>query len=643
MLKFLRKYNQKILIVGMVLLMIAFLLPQTVTQCGQATAGSTFMRIDGRKVSNKEWQKSTQEAIAIDRLLPGLMQTVGITDGADHYVLLTEEARRAGFVGGPGDGADYLPVLANELVRMQYAQFVADPQQLESISAMFRDQLAQRAPGAAADAKLTVEEFNQALANLRGIIRMRLAYVNAATRLSDKRVQAQAREKLDTATVEYVFVPGDRAAAGIAEPDEAALAAHYERFKGNNKGTGEYGIGYTLPPRAKVEWLMVDRAAIEGLIEADRIEVWKRFLAQNPQGKPEEFETKRQEIEEALRGEQVDRVMREAEAAVRAEVARATARLERTGDTYVLPEDWDSRRPTLELVGAMIVQRVKDQTGLTIPVPQVYRMDEKFRERMELSQLPGIGRSQMMRGSKAAQFYDLALGVAEAGGEVPGFQTRVMSAEPLLDTLRNEYFFTILTARPESTPDSIDEIRVQAATDWKKLQGFERLVAEADVYKQRAIAEGLEQIAAETVTGADGVPLPALGVKKGLTVSRSGGLGDGNVNVQAFKDAVMNAAVTLDPTADISAVDAAERTVAVALPEKLGLALARVTGFRPLTVESYRMRDDRVRAMMQSDALKDREDPFSLDLLRKRLRVEIEDADEKDADAAADGGADATK
>jgi hypothetical protein len=38
--------------------------------------------------------------------------------------------------------------------------------------------------------------------------------------------------------------------AGISEPTEAEIKAHFEKFKDIPKGEGEFGIGYTLPCNA---------------------------------------------------------------------------------------------------------------------------------------------------------------------------------------------------------------------------------------------------------------------------------------------------------------------------------------------------------------------------------------------------------
>ena len=65
--------------------------------------------------------------------------------------------------------------------------------------------------------------------------------------------------------------------------------------------------------------------------------------------------------------------------------------LDRRGATYVLPEDWDQRRPTFESMAQQIVDRVQGSTGVTIPLPAAEIRDASWLTTPELSGIFGIG------------------------------------------------------------------------------------------------------------------------------------------------------------------------------------------------------------------------------------------------------------
>src|SRR5690606_32878880 len=99
MLKFLRKYSKWILVVGGSLLMVAFLLPQALTQFAGDPGSQTYMRIDGRKITGHRARLAFQEYAALD-MLPtggqgrgGLEIALGI-ETPDHWLLLTDLAER---------------------------------------------------------------------------------------------------------------------------------------------------------------------------------------------------------------------------------------------------------------------------------------------------------------------------------------------------------------------------------------------------------------------------------------------------------------------------------------------------------------------------------------------------------------------
>ena len=99
MLKFLRKYNKFILVIGGSLLMVAFLAPQAIQQIGKIQ-NRTVATMDGRNVKERELFEAASELRAVNALggtggtataLLNLSQGSG-SDADLHWYLLPKEA-----------------------------------------------------------------------------------------------------------------------------------------------------------------------------------------------------------------------------------------------------------------------------------------------------------------------------------------------------------------------------------------------------------------------------------------------------------------------------------------------------------------------------------------------------------------------
>lgn len=631
MLKFLRKYNKYILVIGGALLMVAFLVPQALTQLGQDRSGREYMRIDGQKITEGEAFKADRRRYVLAHTIPAILPTLGIEDRTDHWLLLVHEADRHGLIGGPQDGRDFIPDLADYLayvmLQQQYGpsvQMLLQSQFGEQMLSSARQTAMAHLEAARARSEIGTEEFDLALAELHGISRLRRLYDGGPSRISDRRAILEGLRMHNAATVDYVLVPAEAAIDQVPVPSDETLAAHLERFKDVRPSEGEYGIGYLLPPRVKLEWLVLDRAAISQAVRVDRIEVAERFMTRNPglQASGPEYEAVRAEIEEELRKEATDRIMAEADQAIRAEFARAIRRLPTQGVYRVLPENWDEVRPSLESVRDAVVERVRSQTGRTIAAPTVTVMNATWHTAQDLSRLPGIGFSSIRRAGRNIGFPTAAMSVKELGDPLDlGFQVGVPGAMTT-DPAGNQYYFTILDARPESPPASVDEIRDQLVQDYRRLEAFKILQREADIYRQRVLNEGLDSLAA-AVEPAEGAPPPQ--VRRGVSVTRTNNVfGDPALNEESVKEAIVSAAEKLDPTVDASTIDADQRTLAVPAPKTLGLVVAQIQAFRPMTIESYRLMDRSLVQQMEAEsAMTSDDDPFSVEKLAKRLNAKL--------------------
>lgn len=645
MLKWLRKYNTYILVVGGCLLMVAFLLGQSLQDLTQrGILGGKVMRVNGQKVTVEQFQELGREYHALADLLggPQIVAMAGGGDNTEHWLLLLREAQAGGYIGGPESGEGFIPIIARYLVSQAFASnpFIT-PEMMDQQTSMLTDRMRQSVPRAAGAAMLPEAKVYEALAKLHGIMRMRSQYFSSL-RYSDRRLISGVKDLSDGVDVEFVLVPADREIAGMSEPDAAAIQAQFERFKDTPEGGGDFGIGYKLPQRVKIAWLEINRKGVADAVTADPVEVQKAFLRKYPSGKPPEgtsAEDARKAIETDVKNQLVDKIMRTADEVARGAIGRATGRLESAGGEYKkLPADWATLRPDFVRIAADIIVRVNELTGIRIPEPKVGIRETAWLDAAELQQLDGIGRAFLRRGSQTEQFSSLVFKSRELDKDNDFvLQFGVPYNEPLTDASGNKYFFTVLDGRRESAPDSVDEIRAEVIRDIKRLAGFEKLKSMADAFRQRSIAEGLEAIAKapEGATGEAATPLTvrSITVEKTRTIPQSP-----DVDVEAMRDAVREAAAKLDPLTDMKTVDVAARTVVTPIQKSLSLFVGRIKGLTPMTVERYRALQQGMVNRLSSTEMprEDATDPFSLRNMEKRMKVEYLDGRKAPDEAAKD-------
>ncbi|MGE3106893.1 MAG: hypothetical protein AB7G11_10225 [Phycisphaerales bacterium] len=645
MLKFLRRFGKHFLVVGGSLLLIAWLVPSAMHELNNPER-RVVMHVNGHKVRAKEFAQWQKEFAALRNLLGG--NTLFTT--AEHYMLLSKSAERAGLVGGPAEGRAAIPQIAEQRGQLEaVSEFYQQNPSLRSIDPSYIARFIDPAKVAAATAKeeallndnlqqaanspLSTREIEIALARLRGIARLTSQYTRVA-RVSRPRALLEAKQALEHVTVDAIFVSADRNLSEAGEPDDAALLAHMDRFKGNKPGEGEFGIGYLLPPRVKIQYMRLDRAAIAKKISPDIKDLKRLFREDYTPAKPgETFEEARPALDRLYREKVINDILGYADQRFRTEIALATRGLSEDPDTGLrkLPADWASQRPDMSGLAHQIVAAVEEKTrsegssaGIRIDAPEVTTLESQFLTRDELQALEGIGTSSRLRGSTQESFADYVLSVRElAPKSTQLLQVGVPFDQPTRDAAGNVYYITVLDARGESVPGSVTESRSRLVKEWKRLQAYQ-LLADRDLeaLKQRAISEGLASLDERKPT-IPGQPAPPTDIKSNLNVARDSISPPApNLDVAAFRDRVFEIASKFSPTQDLSAVDVAERTVAVPIPQNLGVGVALIKSITPVTFEAFRQNQARLVMQLLNEETRDLQDsPYTLERLRKSYHV----------------------
>ena len=434
MLKFLRKYNKWILVVGGVLLMVAFLAPQAIQQMPRLR-DPVMAEYNGQSVKASKLEQADAELRAVNALggtgaLADLLLQLTAPSGERYmeWYMLTREAEDAGFIGSDQDGRQFYPQIAQELAMLQAREVARQNGLPESFAAQLAPQYAEAwlnriigsENGAASAGRFrTIDELHKAVAKLRGVLRMRAAY-STMGRLSTSRASRSGVNIFNGATVDYVVIPSERFIDSVPEPTEEAIQAHFEKYKDSIPSETEYGIGYRQPQRVKLEWIAIEREPIENAITIDAVEASK-YHQLNKDKYPASFSEARNEIIAELKRQKAQQIISQAENAVRSEMLRATRTLERRDGYVDLPANWADNRPSLESIAQHVVEQIKEANdGLTIPLPSITIRNAEWLDQVEVNALPGFGGA------------NLRVGSVEAPAVVAVFSVRELNPNPNL-------------------------------------------------------------------------------------------------------------------------------------------------------------------------------------------------------------------
>jgi len=667
MLKFIRKFQLVILAVGGSLLMVVFLLEPVLTSFQKSQFNRTMARYaDGSKITLFDVDRARSQLELAKRVAPvvflpkqqGGLGLLSTSDGNDeniyHWILLERMAEEAGLVGGVEDGRQLVEIeLETELLEITQRLRMALMQgaitgeeateQLGQYESLRRQQINREVAQAAAYARgASEEDVWRSLAGFMGAYRLVQMYLTAPA-FSPAGAKAGMRDLNDAVAVNAALIPGSVASEFVPEPTEEDLQSFFQDRAGATPAEDPYGIGYAQPARVRLGWLMLDREQMAQAVPVDRVELRKMWEADSrkPEGDrlyPGDFASERARIEQAYREAQTDQLMVEADRIIRAEVLRATRGLDRSGDTLVLPENWDAARPRLDAIAETIVTRLGEQ-GTSLPTPTVRIPENTWLGSEQIATLPGVGRSFYRVGSRTVLTQELPDQINEQGF-LPGIgvQVGVPQVDPAAqDQMGNRYYLLVLGHRPAGPAESIDDAgRTRVIADYKAVQGFRMLEERLDEFQAAAATEGVPAAVALAVENVDLSRVVRPGVLTNIRVSPLGvspssqsRFVDPQLNQEAFRDAVLEAAAGIDPMATPAAVAENPRSVAVALPKARAVAVARLVAPRPFTAEEFSNNLQGAINLLSGRALRagieanEESDPFGYESLRARYGVEV--------------------
>jgi len=632
MMKFLRKYNKWFLVVGGSLLLVTWLGSGTASQFQPDPGKRIVATAQGQKIRASEMGHSELEHRALMDYAGNTMRVqVGIENAA-HWFLLSREADNAGFVGEVGDGAAFVPELARLEAQMElYSnpqfrgfadQLANSPQFMQPRITQMEENLTKFKGMIAGRSNLNETQMNEALAKLRGVLRMINTYSRAA-RMSDAHLVEEVMKFRTRVSVDGVIIPWD-SAPGVAEPTEEKLLELFEAYKNVRAGEGEFGFGYKLQPRVKIAYLTISKADVLAAIALDPVAVNKHWQ-QNRATFASEFAAEKMNVENALREREATEVMAEADRVYRAKVKVATRRLETNAGVKKLPADWETQRPKMEDIAKAIQAEV---TRITMPLPKVEVLASKYTPVADFQSMGDLAFAQVRSGTFEGTTDQLLSQTYELSKtNTVGLQVGVPFEVPLTDTDGDKFYITVLDAKTENAPDTIDEVRGQVLVDARKLAGFEKLKAESSTYLVTAASDGLEGIAnlfakVDTTGGTNG----ALTIDRRMIMSKmTGDQAYPRYDTQALRDEVMSHVMALGLTTKATPDNFAQRVLTVPLPAEQGLAVLAITGYTPVSVEDMRTLSLQAANNLASRELIDvmrenkQDNPYSFAAIKERM------------------------
>ncbi len=653
MLKFFRKYMKYILAAMVSLLMIAFLVQPTMQMFTPDPRKRTLGAVGDESITVADQQLAGFEIDLLRRLGLPPSSTFNKMDPLA-WTLIMIDARAMGLSVSNYEvdevlkqlfGADEsnLPALAQNLrVRSSHIQeavrhWLIARRYEELVYGLSHVSLAER-----------LAIYREAAA--QGVDRRLVAELTRGRlRLSKPLVRRFLHDQLATVKIKAVTVSSARYLSQVKPPTEQDLVELFEQYKDNLPGEGgPYGLGYRFPDRVKIEYLAIpiDRLHEKVVVdEADALGFYEDNYplfpvdfdpdapeAPEPQFKP--YEQVRDEIINLLRDrkavEQGEQMLRTARTMLHDQARSRPV----TNGYYDLPDDW-SPTPLHQ-----VTEQLQSQYGVLV---DVVRDDRRWLDRQAVAALPGIGDSFL---SAAGQVVSLAQYVlstreitpqdAENALALLRLQT-MMPSETLVSfeqtdstfTPKALYLFRLIDARPQRSPQSLDEVRQQVTDDARRLAAYQKLLDDRQTWIDRLETRTLQEVAAELDDQVfDLEPFPKRGVDA-ITNAVSVPILPGIGQSESFVNAVFALAEQVVASAGVEGVAEAGGIGAFPLPQDKSLVLVKLEDYTPMTRSLYdtvALRPD-IGNWINRSLQRDVADPMSLESLMRRTGFVYEQAD----------------
>ncbi len=612
MLKLFRK-NQRFVSIAMagfmILLLVSWLLTDSSTNIvdNLRMNTTTWAVSDGESISASELNDTIAEMRVLEGLGDRTIAGMGVLKEPGYWYLLVKEANASGLV----------PPQQETLRELSMTQ-MPDGVTPEGFVATL-----------ASRAQTSQETVLTTLSNLTGVRRL-IGLVASSGRISDERLRRAAAEMTMTMDGDVLILDaGKIAGIDAPAPDVAALEAQLKAHGNTEKGQGEKGFGYRLPNQLKLEWIVIPAATIKAKLEQSpalsNVELRKYWIEHEAEFRAKEavsptpmtFESQRDAVREKVLGQLLDAELAAISKFATDRVQMDLRSVPSAGGYWTLPADWSSKAVSLTALGQELAQRF----GIDAPVVQT--SGEGWIQVEDIAAIPGIGTASSKRvGASDVKVQQLAAALKEFGGSPTLPTQRGVAFPTLAEPVSRDLFVVRATdAQAARAATAVDEVRADLEADLKRVAVYDILATRLDALRQTAATEGLGAVG--VAYGAVSQPFQALsevntqflqfGMRMGMAIP---GLGNDETAMSALVKAAM-ALPTDKPVADAPALD---RTVVVALPDRLAVMVAQLRGIDRMDRAEYETlaAGGRLRGIAMQDEVKDMQELFSYAALKRR-------------------------
>ncbi len=604
MFKFLRKYNTIILVLGGAFLMVAFLLPQAIQQFSPGMGARPVFKAAGVTYDTLDLNEARREMQAIGAALnPAARMGGGFTtvqrdwtsrlgiESVEHYIMLAALAEDLDLMNHGAVPQEVMIGIGSSFVGASgLSEFVLDAMQqgFDDGRASIRDD------------ELIARAFQRADA----IVRLRNLHFSAAT-LSRPETQAIGTMLLDSVEANVAALSGLELGRTLGDPTEERLQELYELYRESEFGDNEYGFSYLLDNAVRFETMLIDRTTVRNAIELDAVEV-RKYYTQNRDRFAGDFLVERTRVEESLRDLRATEIIDEAKDAVNVILVRALSRIPQDGTGLrILPDDWAQVRPSFQSLADAANQSIASRVTTTSPAATVATYNDQWYTLSDISgnadlrnlRLPFTGRGASLAGAAfTLPEFSPVIGYPEGqvGLTLPGL-TNGFGANP-----RAEGYIRFLDTRLAGPPASIEDVRDRVTEDALALAGYEELAAQLDDLASLVIedselgvsalfdATDIDPLIANSATVQIFDPLAPIGMATPFVKSDANREAAELLSTEVFAKAVIDRVMQWDPTEDVSALPAADRVVALMIPETQSFGIALISTRFPTSAERLR-------------------------------------------------------
>lgn len=592
-----KKVGQVLLVCFGILLMVSFLVPELIRNLGGDPYTRKIYTLGGRTVTVGDSASAAQRLNLLssnDGANIPLTANLGIKKDGEHWLLLTEEARRAGLVGPDASGEAMIDQLVARDMREVYTllqqgrinpEDFSKPEQVERFQAFRRNHYTRMfRSGERGSHGARHVTLARALAEFQGFMRLRSLH-NEAARPSQQRLLAEAKRLVRSATLNTVIVEVDPAKIdAMPGPSEESLVELFNRNRSFAAGEGPDGFGYRRPDQVQLKTFTFLRSSIEPHIPVDPVEVQKRLL-RDPAAPAMTDAQRRAAVETALRKEILDRALREAALAVKGEVMKELAKIPEQNGRRIIPADF-STRVDIARLASVAAEKIHSVTGASTPAPSI-NGGEAWLSQTEVGTQNLVGPMFLRRGTGRTPLSALAFKLAEFGAADTNtlVQVGVPFPDAIEDAFGNMGFFVVTGARQAAEPASLDEVRAQVVRDRKAMDAYQALTTNADAWRIVMAEIGPSEVVT-AATNKSYLAKPVDGVVVQGRAVRS--TRDQRLNTPDLPAEVARRLDQLDPTVAFDASNVDRRTFALPLPKSRALAICQIMYYDPVTLEDFR-------------------------------------------------------